>query len=496
MTAASLDTLSASTLRRARGRTSRAILSIARMEWSRIRRSSGLLVCVLVTSALAICTLALTWVRYGTEADVRDRLQDRARQEWVGQPDRHPHRVAHFGSYAFRPIPALAGFDPGVDSFVGRYVFLEAHRRNGASFSDAAQAGAALQFGELTPALILQLVLPLLLICLGFRTISGERESGTWALTMAQGVSPRAVVIGKTLGLAATGAILASIVAAASALTCAALGPLGTDGAERAALLVAAYLFYIVLISALVVALSFAAPRSHAALVAGIALWILGAVALPRAAAMGASTLLPLPTRVELDQRIQDALRSIADSHDPSDPFFAELQRRTLEQYGARDLSELPVNFGGIVMREGERLTSEVYEAHYRALFSGYASQSRLALWLGLGNPLLSLRAVSATLAATDIAHTTDFFEQAEAHRYAFLQRLNEMHASEIAAENDRAQRLGRARWATFPPFQYLPLPLRALAEPLCAPVLALLVWAAAIAIAIAWIPNRWEATR
>lgn len=145
---------------------------------------AGLIAAVLivVTGTLTRCTSP----RMPKPAS-RDR---RAPRTFLAQPDRHPHRMVHYGHYAFRTSPLLAALDPGVDAVTGQSIFLEGHRQNTAMFADA-RAGADLGgFAGLTPANIYQLLLPLLLIIIGHGMLLRERESGTLAVLLAQGQSP------------------------------------------------------------------------------------------------------------------------------------------------------------------------------------------------------------------------------------------------------------------------------------------------------------------
>ncbi len=82
------------------------------------------------------------------------------RDKWEKNPDKHPHRMAHYGYVAFRSKAALSFFDRGLDSYLGNVVFLEAHRQNSVNFSNASQSSGLLRFGELSAGLLLQLLLP------------------------------------------------------------------------------------------------------------------------------------------------------------------------------------------------------------------------------------------------------------------------------------------------------------------------------------------------
>jgi len=70
------------------------------------------------------------------QASVNDYRQE-VRERWEANPDKHPHRMAHYGYVAFREQHPLSFFDRGLDSYVGNAVFLEAHRQNTVNFSTA-----------------------------------------------------------------------------------------------------------------------------------------------------------------------------------------------------------------------------------------------------------------------------------------------------------------------------------------------------------------------
>ena len=141
---------------------------------------------------LTLVAVLTSWSHQRSIAELRDRHQAAAEHAFDAQPDRHPHRVVHYGHFIFRPLGPLAAFDPGVDAFTGNSMFLEGHRQNTANFGDVRQSSLLVRFGQLTPAFVLQVVAPLLLIFLGYGAIARERERGTLRLLMLQGASSRA----------------------------------------------------------------------------------------------------------------------------------------------------------------------------------------------------------------------------------------------------------------------------------------------------------------
>ena len=137
---------------------------------------------------------------YTAQNSLREAHQIKARASWEANPDKHPHRMAHFGTFAFRISPPLAIFDNGIENYTGNTVFLEAHRQNSVNFSEATFSTGALRFGELGLAFT-QIILPLILFFIGFSTVAQDRENGTLKVLLAQGAQWKEILFGKTLGL-------------------------------------------------------------------------------------------------------------------------------------------------------------------------------------------------------------------------------------------------------------------------------------------------------
>jgi ABC-2 type transport system permease protein len=84
------------------------LIRIAREEWRLWVRSRVVLVAALIVAVLVAATSVLTAVRVSDEAGRRAARQASAEQTFFAQPDRHPHRMVHYGHYAFRTPPPLA----------------------------------------------------------------------------------------------------------------------------------------------------------------------------------------------------------------------------------------------------------------------------------------------------------------------------------------------------------------------------------------------------
>ena len=184
------------------------VLTIALNEGRALWRNRTALISAGLFLALSLMAILNAWDQFRFSRDLRASYQSEANATFDAQPDRHPHRMVHYGHFVFRPLNPLAAFDPGVDAFTGHMLYLEGHRQNSANFSETRQNTSLVRFGQLTPAFCLQVLAPLLLIFLGFGLIARERESGTLALSLTQGISGTQVMWGKALCIAAVAALI------------------------------------------------------------------------------------------------------------------------------------------------------------------------------------------------------------------------------------------------------------------------------------------------
>ncbi|PHY21538.1 DUF3526 domain-containing protein [Caulobacter sp. BP25] len=412
------------------------ILSVAHNELRHLVRSrvalTGLILVALLTFAAALTSQAYQ----ADQAALRERLQHAADEDFEAQPNRHPHRVVHFGHFAIRPASGLAAMDPGVEAYTGNMIFLEGHRQNSANFGDARQSSLLVRFGQLSPALVLQVIAPLLLVFIGAGMVAGERERGTLRQSLLAGVSGGALLAGKGLALGAAALVI-------SAPAFALLLWLGVSSAARlsaVALSAGGYLAYLAFWTLLIIAVSATARRSRSALIALVGAWTFAVVLTPRVSPEIAAALAPLPTRVETDIAVQRDLRAMGDSHNPNDPYFAAFKQKTLKAYGVERVEDLPVNYRGLLALEGEKLTSSLFNRYSNQAFAAMEAQGRVMDALVVVSPTVAIRRLSMTLSETDLFAYRLFLEQAEAYRYDLVQRLNRLQATAVTAADDAAK--------------------------------------------------------
>jgi ABC-2 type transport system permease protein len=456
--------------------------AIARNTIRQATRSGAVPVCGIVITALLVLAAFAGW-RHQHEAEARRAyFANSVRTNWLSQPDRHPHRVSHYGYLAFRPRSALSYFDPGIENYAGTTVFLEAHRQNPANLSEAGQSAATSRLGELTPALVLQLLAPLLVFFLGHASVSGERENGTFALILAQGVSSRAVILGKAAGLVIlTAVILLPGLVAAVVLT----GSVHPESLGRFTLMVSVYVLYLAACSLLAVAVSAWQTTSRASLTALLLVWVLGWIAMPRALQAWGEARAPLPSRAAFDAAIEADLEQEGDGHNENDPHFAAFRARTLTQYRVSRIEDLPFNYSALVMKEAEEIGSAIFRRHYGRLLALFRRQSEPLVWGSFVSPYLAVRRVSSALAGSDLRHYAEFQQQAEEFRFTMIQKLNDLHMTEVSASNDKTTRLSRELWQSFPAFEFVPPGFGQLLPDILSPVAAMMAWAVLLAWAM-----------
>lgn len=403
-------------------------------------RSRSVAALGIAMTLLAATAAIVGQARYDGEASQRQRYQQLVGQQFEEQPDRHPHRVSHYGYLVFRPRAPLGFFDSGVEHFAGTSIFLEAHRQNTANFSAAAQGGASERFGELTLATVLQLLVPLFIFAVAGVSVTREREQGTLPLLLCQGASWSHLLWGKFLGtLLIVGAVVApGLLMAIVWLALRAEVVWDADLVTRGALLLMMHTVFLAACTAVALAVSAVSTTSRGALVVLIGLWFALWIVLPRVLPAVATSLYPVPARAAFDAEVDARVKELGDSHNPNDPMFTRLREETLRQYGVSRVEDLPFNYGGLVMRESEQLTSDTFRAHLARLVDTYQRQSRLVEAAGVVSPYLAVRLASMALSGSDTAHQLEFERQAEEYRFRLIQSLNALHMNEVDAGADR----------------------------------------------------------
>jgi len=397
--------------------------------------------------------------------EIRQTYQVKARQSWEANPDKHPHRMAHFGTFAFRVSAPLGMFDYGLENFTGSTVFLEAHRQNSVNFSEASFSTGTLRFGELSMALLLQLILPLILIFIGFSSIAKDRQNGTLKILIAQGARWSEILFGKSIGLFIVGLLFLLPIAVAMILALVAYeGNVAsiTVGLRFASILVIHVLFLFV-VSSVIILISAQSTAPKNALLRLLGIWLFMVVLLPKSSQAIGSYWYSTPSKLAFQSAIEKEEIQKGDSHNPDDPHYNNLRDSVLAVHNVSDVTDLPFNYGGFVMREGEKITSNLYRKHHSKLLQTYQEQNNVSRYMTLLNPYMAIKQLSMTISGTDFANYIDFQQQADDYRYQLSQRMNELQMQYISPKKTSGSEgkthvVGHEHWEDFPDFKHEPL--------------------------------------
>lgn len=458
------------------------VLIIAADEWRYWLRSKLALTALVLTAILLVTTTILTILRIDAERETRASHQAEAEATFLSQPDRHPHRMVHYGHYLFRTPAPLSIIDPGVDPVTGQSIFLEGHRQNAPMFADT---GASADFGGLqflTPALVYQVFVPLLLIFLGSGMIVREREAASLGTLLAQGVSGPEILMGKTIALLSV-VFLVLIPILASGLSTLAVG----ESFLAILSLATSYLLYFAIWAGAIVMASAYFHKRSAVLTALTAAWIFTTLVIPAVAVNITARLAPAMGKLEADFNAIAEVRDVGDGHSAGDPAYARLRSELLTRYGAEQLEELPVNFRGVVAEYAEEKLTKVLNAHAEARMETERRQAHTLQQFGWLSPTLSIGSASRAFADTDLGAHHRFLREAEALRYGFVQSLNRVHAEHVSYADDTNRsgdtaaearsRVDASNWAVLDNHRIAPAPVSARFEKALTSVSILSVW-------------------
>ena len=332
-------------------------------EWRYWWRTKVATTVMLIGLLLTVAAIIVNSLEIEHKAHQREHLQHTAEARFVEQPDRHPHRMVHYGHYVFRTPSPLSIIEPGVDAFTGTSIFLEGHRQNSAMFSDQRQSSGLTRFSSLSPSFLIQVLAPLFIILIGYASVSREKEAGTLNIMITQGVNKWHLLLGKLLALTTSGLLLLLPLILASSLL----------GSEESGLIttsfILGYMLYVLVWSALVVAISALVNKNSVSFTSLIVIWVALAILVPRIGSSTAASLVPSPGKLEADFAVLEEMRKLGDGHNAADPAFEKLKTNLLAKYQVDSIDKLPVNFRGVVAEYSEQKQANVLNKFCRTTY-------------------------------------------------------------------------------------------------------------------------------
>ena len=442
----------------------------------RFRWAAGLLLILLVAAVAGGVHNQTQIARQHADA------QRAERDVWLDKGDMNPHAAAHYGAFVFKPVQPLSAIDPGLDPFVGVFVFLEAHKQQLARHRPIEDATPTRRLGQLTPASAALVLLPLLVVALTFSSFAGERDQGTLRPLLAMGIGRRSLLAGKAIGAMLPLALVIVPATAIGAIILFLNAPAAPDApiAARAAGLGIVYLVHTLIWIGLGLAVSARARTKGAELVVLLALWFANAFVMPPLSMAAAKWIDPSPSAIEFAAAIQDE----KDSWPSWDERVEQVMTRFLD--GEFESTMAPANVEVVALLESEADETALYDRRFAELFERYRRQARSFERVGAIAPTLAARTLSMAFAGTDDAHDREFSAAASKYRAAMLTTLN----GELASSgrfNTFDYTRGRDLWEKVPPFDYdAPAARWALSQAAWSAA-ALAAWLVFVAIAASW---------
>jgi ABC-2 type transport system permease protein len=461
---------------------------IARKEIIEYRRDGRILALLGLTAALLLIALVTGWAAQSERQRQAEQLQGDDQATFVRQGDKPTHSAAHFGRMAYKPVPALAAFDPGSSPYLGQVIWLEAHRQDPAMFRPAADAPELSRLADLSIAGVLTSLLPLLTFVMGHGVFAGERERGTLRQIMAAGARHGSIFAGKLIAVGGVAVCLAFVVIAVA--TAAALiageGDSALDNIVRGMGLFAGFAAYACACAGIALLVSAMARTATSALLVLLTLWAISIAVVPRIAASAGELLHPTPDSGSFWTNASETLRTTRPKR--GSEALRQVEQQVISRALGREVApnEIPkLNRAALGQEISEVLGAQVYARAYQALYEIYDRQRETRRALSVLSPAIALSHWSSALAGADLDAHRHFADAAEQQRLTLIRKINE---DMMVNGADRAyDYLASADfWRTVPDFAYrAPAAARAMRSALI-DLLLLLAWAV-LAVSMAW---------
>jgi len=378
------------------------------------------------------------------------------REVWETQGEKNPHSAAHYGTYAFKPKFALSLFDNGVTKYTGNSIFLEAHNRHEASFSEASDQTSLARFGTLSVNFVLIYLFPLIIILIGYNAYTKEVEFQTLTLLKSQGVHPIKLALGKWISTFIPIFILTAIIFLTIGTVLSRLENLAFFSWSSLCTIFASYSSYYLIVTTITVLISMWSKSSGMSLVSSLSLWILFSFITPKIATNFANKNYPYPSKSEFNARIAEDRKNGIDGHNPWNKAAKKLEKETLKKYGVDSIHQLPFNYAGYRMQMGEEHEAKIYEKHYTILNEIAKNQNDTYKKLSFLSPFLPIRFLSM-----DIANTSDmlhwkFTKAAEKYRIEKQLFLNN-DIKNNSKLGERGYKMNASQFKKLPKFSFTP---------------------------------------
>jgi len=220
---------------------------------------------------------------------------------------------------------------------------------------------------------------------------------------------------------------------------------------------------------------------SKTSLITLIGFWLFFVLIIPKLSQVIAQTIHPSPSKIEFEANVEHELLKQGDSHNPDDAHFNAIKDSLLSKYNVTSTKELPFNYGGFIMKEGEKLSTEIFRKHQEGLINTYKKQNNIVNRMAVLNPYLAVKNISMVLSGTDFASYQVFKKEAEEYRYNLAQTMNNLQIEHISnnakSSADKKAVISKQYWKVFPPFHHRFLTLGEMIDSIAYSILSLFIW-------------------
>jgi len=458
------------------------VFLIAKQFFKKTFSNKGLFVLLFIYFAVLCYVTVDSWSAFEKQHHAIEHHQEESRKSWDNNPDKHPHRMAHFGSFTFRIQHPLSIFDSGIESYTGNAIFLEAHRQNTANFSEASLSTGLVRFGDLNIAMMLQLILPLIIFFIGYSAITSEKENGTLKIVHIQGAKIKEILFGKSLGLFYVSVLFfIPAILALWSISFLEHDTINSAIIARCLLITISYLLFYLILSCITVVVSGISKNSNKALLSLLGVWLLFFILIPKTAQVVGNSIHPNLSKIEFKAAVEAEVLKEGDSHNPDDPYFNGLRDSVLKANNVTDIKDLPFNYSGFLMRKGEKQSAIIYGNEHKKLIDTYRKQNSITNGLVLVNPYLAIKNLSMGFAGTDFDTYVNFLTQTENYRYEQAQYLNNLQMKYISnkatSSEGKVHVVKKEHWKSLPSFNYQYISIRKTVTKQLFAIITLFVW-------------------
>jgi len=374
------------------------------------------------------------------------------RLNWENQTEKDPHDAAHDGTYVVKPYYPLVVFDKGILSYSGKVVHLAAHQRKTSTVKESEDRTDLFRFGELTSSFILVYLFPLLIILIGYDVFTKEKDRQTIRLLVAQGVSFNHLCFGKWLAIFLQIILIFIPLIIAAFIFAIYFDSVGVSWIEWTSLFMI-YIFYFMAFVSTAVFVSAKSTSSASSLITLLTIWILITLIIPKIATNLSNMFYPFPGLQTFAENIAEDKANGLDGHNFWNEAAQNFQQKVLREYNVSSIEELPMEYSGLLLAEGEKYESEIYTKHFNLLRDQYRKQLNVYRVFGILSPTLPVRFSSMALTRSGYGFLWHFGDQAEKYRLKLNTTLNmDIAHNAKGVHNYRAK---DALWSSIPKFKY-----------------------------------------